>query len=184
MEERQVSVEGTSKILPSEPFVIATQNPQSQSGTFPLPESQLDRFLLRISLGYPDKKSEIKLLQGLSGRLQLNQIKTLFSPDELQQLKQHVAQVNCSAELLDYVYRLLECSRLPELTHVGLSIRAGLGLVHAAKAWAFLHQRDYVLPEDVQAVFPSVAAHRIKSSEQVSDNTLCDQILARVAVIT
>jgi len=184
MEERQVSVDGSSKKLPSEFFVIATQNPQSQSGTFPLPESQLDRFLFRLSLGYPNKTAEMKLLQGLSGRQQLTDIKTLCSTDELQQLKLQVRQVNCSNELLDYVYRLLECSRLPELTHVGLSIRAGLGLVHAAKAWAFLHQQDYVLPEDVQAVFPSLAAHRLKSSEQVTDNILCDQILTRVAVIS
>ena len=162
MEERQVTIEGETRPLPEPFFVIATQNPSTQIGTFPLPESQLDRFLLRIELGYPDHDAERALLEGGGRREQLPTLAACFTPDQLAPLQKLAAAVHASAALLDYLQTLIEATRKsPKFMH-GLSPRAALGLLAAARAWAFIGGRNMVLPEDVQAVLPSVACHRLR----------------------
>lgn len=162
MEEGQVSVDGTSHPLPSPFFVIATQNPTHQIGTFPLPESQLDRFLMRLEIGYPDAGAERELLAS-GGRSTTRSSAPLasMSPRQLQAHQQAAARVHASPSLVDYVQKLLaESRRTPDLAH-GLSPRAGLALLGAARAWAYLAGRSHVVPEDVQTVFPAVARHRL-----------------------
>lgn len=159
MEEGQVTNEGVLHALPKPFFVIATQNPLEQVGTFPLPESQLDRFLMRIALGYPDPRSERALLAGRDRRDWLAELMPLLDAERLLTLQRAVAQVHVAPALLDYVQALLTASR--ETLPVGLSPRAGLGLLAAARAWAFVAGRQMVTPEDVQAVFVEVAGHRI-----------------------
>lgn len=161
MEERQVTADGETFALPEPFFVIATQNPQSQIGTFPLPESQLDRFLLRIQLGYPDRAAERALLMGEDRRLLLERQPAVITPAALLELQEAAQRVHVSEALVNYVQALLGSTRsTPELAG-GLSPRAGLGLVAVARAWALLQDRDHVIPEDVQALFPHVAAHRL-----------------------
>ena len=163
MEERQISVEGETRPLPQPFFVIATQNPHHLVGTFPLPESQLDRFLLRLEMGYPDRHAERTLLTGGERRELLLQLQPVLHREQLLALQQHVPQRHLSAPLLDYVQALLDFTRqAPEYPH-GLSPRAGLALVRSAQAWALLHGRDHVMPEDVQAVLPGVVTHRLRS---------------------
>jgi MoxR-like ATPase len=163
MEERQISVEGETRALPQPFFVIATQNPHHLMGTFPLPESQLDRFLLRLTMGYPDRQAERTLLTSGERRGLLAQLQPVLQQEQLLVLQQHVPQVHLSAPLLDYVQALLDFTRqAPEYPH-GLSPRAGLALVRSAQAWALLHERDHVIPEDVQAVLPGVVTHRLRS---------------------
>jgi MoxR-like ATPase len=163
MEERQISVEGETRLLPQPFFVIATQNPHHLVGTFPLPESQLDRFLLRIEMGYPDRHAERTLLTSGERRELLTQIQPVLRQEQLLTLQQQVLQVYLSASLLDYVQALLDFTRqAPEYPH-GLSPRAGLALVRSAQAWALIQGRDHVLPEDVQAVLPGVVMHRLRS---------------------
>ncbi len=162
MEERQVTTEGETRPLPEPFFVIATQNPSTQIGTFPLPESQLDRFLLRIELGYPDRKAERALLEGGGRRDQLPELAACFSPDQLVPLQKLAAAIHVSEALLDYVQTLIEATRVSPLFIHGLSPRAALALLAAARAWAFIDGRGMVLPEDVQAVLPSVACHRLR----------------------
>jgi len=162
MEERQVTIEGETRPLPEPFFVIATQNPSSQIGTFPLPESQLDRFLLRVELGYPDHDAERTLLESGGRREQLPALAACFTPDQLAPLQKQAAAVHVSSALLDYLQTLVEATRnSPKFIH-GLSPRAALGLLAAARAWAFIDGRNMVLPEDVQAVLPSVACHRLR----------------------
>lgn len=161
MEERQVTVDGQTLSLPQPFFVIATQNPAHQIGTFALPESQLDRFLIRIHLGYPSAEAERALLMGDNPRQRLEQRQAVITPADLQQLQEVARTVTTSPALIDYVQRLLgESRQAPNFTN-GLSPRAGLGLLAMARAWALVHGRDHVLPEDVQAVFPHVAGHRL-----------------------
>lgn len=162
MEEHQVSIEGQTIALPSPFFVIATQNPANQIGTFPLPESQLDRFLMVISLGYPEQSAERALLAGRDRRDMLEEIKPVMQPAELIALQQQVRQVHASEALIDYVQALLAFSRESPWFLTGLSPRAGLALLAAARAWALLEGRDHVMPEDVQVVLPHVAAHRLQ----------------------
>lgn len=162
MEEGQVTNEGVLHALPKPFFVIATQNPLEQVGTFPLPESQLDRFLMRIALGYPDPSSERALLAGRDRRDWLAELMPLLDTERLIALQQAVTQVHVAPALLDYVQVLLSASR--DALPVGLSPRAGLGLLGAARAWAFLAGRQMVIPEDIQAVFIEVAGHRIGQS--------------------
>jgi MoxR-like ATPase len=162
MEEHQVSVEGQTIALPSPFFVIATQNPAYQIGTFPLPESQLDRFLMVISLGYPEQSAERALLAGRDRRDMLDELKPVLQPDELLALQQQVRRVHASDALIDYVQALLAFSRESPYFLTGLSPRAGLALLGAARAWALLEGRDHVMPEDVQTVLPHVAAHRLQ----------------------
>lgn len=162
MEERQVTVEGISRALPEPFFVIATQNPIHQIGTFPLPESQLDRFLLRVELGYPERKAERALLDGGDRRTQLSEIQPCLSTAELLILQAQAAAVHVSAALLDYVQALIEATRRSPYFAHGLSPRAALALLAAARAWAFIDGRQMVLPEDVQTVLPGVACHRLR----------------------
>jgi MoxR-like ATPase len=165
MEERQVSIDGTPQPLPDPFFVIATQNPQDQIGTFPLPESQLDRFLMCIELGYPDPKSERALLEGRDRRALLDALKPRMDIDELRHLQRQVREVRCAPALLDYVQNLLTFSRRSPALAEGLSPRAGLGLLQAARAWAMLDGRNHVLPDDVQVVLQAVAGHRLRPAK-------------------
>ena len=165
MEERQVSVEGQAMRLPDPFFVIATQNPQDQIGTFPLPESQLDRFLMCIELGYPDPKSERALLEGDERRGLLDTLPARITPQDLVAAQQEVRGIRCAPALLDYVQNLLTFSRRSPALAEGLSPRAGLALVQAARAWAMLDGRNHVLPDDVQAVMPAVAGHRLRPAK-------------------
>lgn len=183
MEERQVSIDGTTHPLPAPFFVIATQNPQSQFGTFPLPEAQLDRFLIRISLGYPDPTAERSLLQGRNGRVLLANLPQVLNPQRLKALQSLVPQVKFSDALLDYVQRLLAYTRRSEVCQLGLSPRGGLALVKSAQAWALLQGRGHVLPEDVQAVFAAVAGHRLLGRQETQGEALARHILAQVNVI-
>ena len=161
MEEHQVTTEGVSRALPEPFFVIATQNPSSQVGTFPLPESQLDRFQMRIELGYPDHQAERSLLEGMDRREMIARLEPCLRPDELALLQRAVRNVHTSPPLIDYVQALVEQTRRSPDFITGLSPRAALALLACARAWAYLHGRDSVLPEDVQAVLPGVAAHRL-----------------------
>jgi MoxR-like ATPase len=163
MEEHQVTVEGTTYKLPEPFFVIATQNPSHQIGTFPLPESQLDRFLMRVELGYPNHQAERELLTGQSRYALINNLTTQLPPQMLITMQQAVDEIHVSPALLDYLQALIDYSRESPEFSCGLSPRAGLALLTAAKSWAFIQQRNSVLPEDVQAVLPSVAGHRLRS---------------------
>lgn len=164
MEERQVTADGETHVLPEPFFVIATQNPSHQIGTFSLPESQLDRFLMRIRLGYPDRSAERALLMGEDRRELLERQNPVIDLDDLQTLQRAALGVTVSERLVDYVQALLASTRNhPELT-TGLSPRAGLGLIAAARAWALIEGRDHVLPEDVQTIFPHVAGHRLHTA--------------------
>ena len=161
MEEKQVTVEGETRALPSPFFVIATQNPHDQLGTFALPESQLDRFLMRISLGYPDRAAERELLAGADRRHMVESMKNLLTPVDLQLLQQKVMQVHAADPLLNYVQDLVAATRSGRWFLQGLSPRAGISVVRAAKAQALLSGRDYVAPDDVQQVLPQTIAHRL-----------------------
>ena len=165
MEEQQVTSEGATRPLPEPFFVIATQNPANQIGTFPLPESQLDRFLLRIELGYPDAEAERALLAGRARRELLAELQPVLSPELLVQAQELVRTVTVSPALLDYIQALLEYSRRSPRFLTGLSPRAGLALLAAARAWALLAGRDFVLPEDVQTVLPHVVGHRLQQAQ-------------------
>jgi MoxR-like ATPase len=165
MEERQVTVEGKTRALDQPFFVIATQNPIEQSGTFPLPESQLDRFLMRIDLGYPDRAAEKMLLSLGETRSALDDMQPMLTNKDVLMLQQQVGEVNVSDALLEYVQDLLGFTRRSPHFHVGLSPRAGLNLLIAAKSSAFLQQRDYALPEDLQQVMPWVVGHRLRSRD-------------------
>ena len=161
MEEKQVTIEGETRLLPEPFFVIATQNPLDQVGTHALPESQLDRFLMRISLGYPDRAAERELLAGTDRRGMVEHLPSLLSAQELQQLQSMVLQVHASDPLLDYVQDLIAATRSGQWFVQGLSPRAGIAALRAAKAQALLNGRDYVAPDDVQAVLPQTIAHRL-----------------------
>ncbi|HTW74294.1 MAG TPA: AAA family ATPase [Steroidobacteraceae bacterium] len=160
MEERQVSVEGVTYELPEPFFVVATQNPHEQLGTYRLPESQLDRFLMRVSLGYPDPASERRVLLQGERRDLLNETRMVLSPAEVSSLQIEARQIYVADKLLDYIQALVARTRA-ELS-LGLSPRAAQGLLHAAQAWALIHEDNAVLPEHVQAVFTAVAAHRLE----------------------
>jgi len=162
MEERQVSADGVTRPLPEPFFVIATQNPTHQVGTFPLPESQLDRFLMCISLGYPDAAAERALLMGEDRRQMLKHLAPAMTPAELSAAQQALRQIHASPALIDYVQALAQASRQNGFFAEGLSPRAALALLQAARAWAALEGRDHVMPEDVQAVLVPVCAHRLR----------------------
>ncbi len=183
MEEGQVSVDGNTYPLPDPFFVIATQNPQSQSGTFPLPESQLDRFMFRISLGYPEPSIERELLKGHKGRVALEQVRQVLSRESLLKIQQLVPQVKVSDTLLDYVQRLIAQTRQDDLCYLGLSPRGALALMKSSQCWALLQGREHVLPEDVQAVFVAVVGHRIIGKKETQGEQLARHILHSVDVI-
>ncbi|MBS0579072.1 MAG: MoxR family ATPase [Proteobacteria bacterium] len=165
MEERQISADGTTYALPEPFFVVATQNPHEQLGTFALPESQLDRFLMRIHLGYPDAAHERALLRGGERREILAGIAPLLSPATMLRMQRSVRGLYVADALLDYVQALIARTRSQPELKLGLSPRAGQGLIRAAQAWAYLDRRSAVLPEDVQAVLPAVIAHRLEGRE-------------------
>jgi MoxR-like ATPase len=171
MEEGQVTHEGETRALPKPFFVIATQNPSEQAGTHPLPESQLDRFMMRISLGYPHAEAEKKLLKGSNRRDLLLLIKPLLEEQTLSRIQSLVTKVNCSDSLIDYIYRLATFTRQSDQCRHGLSPRALISLLQASKAWALIEGRDYLIPDDIQAVFPYLTEHRI-SQHSVSQHGL------------
>jgi MoxR-like ATPase len=164
MAEGQVTIENTTHILPRPFFVIATQNPMDLVGTFPLPESQLDRFLLSISLGYPDKEAERRLLMSEDRADMLERVSARLSPEDVMALQEDCEKTFVSDDLLDYIQTMLIETRDPRWFETGLSPRAGLALLRLSRAHAFLDNRDYVIPEDVQAVFPGLARHRLIAS--------------------
>ena len=161
MEEQQVSVENETRALPRPFFVIATQNPTDQLGTYPLPESQLDRFLLRITLGYPDRASERALLVGEDRREAITRLPAVMEPGELEQAQRAVREVLASEALLDYLQTLIAATRSGQWFVEGLSPRAGIAVLRVAKARALMAQRDYVAPDDIQAILPQAIAHRL-----------------------
>jgi len=181
MEEQQVTLDGTTRELPKPFFVIATQNPSEQVGTFALPESQLDRFLMSISLGYPDAEAERQLLIAKDRRDVLSNLSACLNETELTKMQNEVKHITTSDALLDYVQALITYSRESKLFEFGLSPRAGLALLHVSKAWAMLNARDYVIPEDVQAVLPSVVRHRLHPIDPDSTQSL-DALLKDVAI--
>lgn len=185
MEERQVTVDGQTRELPAPFFVIATQNPSDQSGTYLLPESQLDRFLMRVTLGYPDMRAERKLYEGLNPRDELREIRPVVSTDQLQAMQQSINAVKSTDALLDYIERLVQFTRSNSRFRNGLSPRAAIALIRAAKAWAYIEGRDHVIPEDVQAVFDAVVLHRLRNVTDYSqgDRSLSEWILNQVSVV-
>jgi MoxR-like ATPase len=161
MEEHQVTVENQTRPLPAPFFVIATQNPTDQIGTYPLPESQLDRFLMCITLGYPDRGSERALLAGADRRAVIDSLGPVMTPVELQAAQQAVLAVHAGDALLDYLQSLIAATRSGQWFTEGLSPRAGISVLRAAKAHALMDRRDYVAPDDVQAILVQTAAHRL-----------------------
>jgi MoxR-like ATPase len=161
MEEHQVTVENQTRPLPSPFFVIATQNPTDQLGTYPLPESQLDRFLMCITLGYPDRGSERALLAGADRRAVIERLAPVMTAPELQAAQQAVLAVHAGDALLDYLQTLIAATRSGQWFTEGLSPRAGISVLRAAKAHALMDRRDYVAPDDVQAILVQTAAHRL-----------------------
>ena len=189
MEEQQVSIEGETRQLPEPFFVIATQNPSSHSGTYPLPESQLDRFLMRIELGYPTPEAERIMLQRLSAPVKRaqhlrNKLEILLDIEQLNDLQRLASQVVVSDHLLDYVQRIIQQTRESSKVQYGLSPRGAIALLSAAKAWALMAHRDYLLPEDVQDVFAAVVGHRLTATGSVSSaQALAEHILSKVDVV-
>ncbi len=185
MEEQQVSVDGKTHQLPEPFFVVATQNPSDQIGTFPLPESQLDRFLMRLELGYPDEESERSLITGRDRRQMLEEIEATLSPELISQLQNAVENVHISGPLVDYVQALVRFTRESPDIETGLSPRGSLALIAAAKAHAFILNHSGVFPDDVQAVFAAVAGHRLKpasGSTYRSPGELSRHVLDSVAI--
>ena len=185
MEEHQVTTEGETRRLPEPFFVIATQNPSYQIGTFPLPESQLDRFLMRIHLGYPDGDAERALLQGEDRRDLLAVMNAAMTPEDLLDLQRQARQVHTSGALLEYVQALAHHTRRAADYVNGLSPRAVLAIMHAARAWALMAGRGHVVPEDVQAVLPSVVGHRLVPAGQVdraNGADVAEQLIKQVAI--
>lgn len=182
MEEQQISIDGQTLALPEPFFVIATQNPTNQIGTFPLPESQLDRFMMRIELGYPDANAERQLLMGQDRRDLLKTIHAVITTEQLQQLQHQAREVQVAPALVDYIQQILNFSRNSGEYHFGLSPRAGLALLHAAQAWALIDGRAHVLPEDVQAVLPAVIGHRliVRDEQQAAD--WVQHLISQVAI--
>jgi MoxR-like ATPase len=181
MEERQVTVDGQTHQLPKPFFVIATQNPAYQIGTFPLPESQLDRFMMRIELGYPNRQAERELLLGKPRHELIQKLPVYLPPLKLAEIQQLVSKVYVAPALLDYLQAIIDFTRQSNHYPCGLSPRAGLGLLTAAKAWAFVDQRNAVVPEDLQAVLPAVVGHRLAPNCQDSAATIAP-ILKNVAI--
>ncbi len=182
MEEGQVTTEGVTRPLPEPFFVIATQNPIEQAGTFPLPDSQLDRFLMRIELGYPGREAERSLLSHGDTKVVISRLEPLLTPDDILDLQRRVSQVHASEALIAYLLNILEFTRNGPHFQFGLSPRAGLGLLHAARSHAFLHGREMVLPEDVQTVAPWVLRHRLRQAGDLRE-PYHDELAALIAGI-
>lgn len=185
MEEGQVTIDGETHLLPVPFFVIATQNPQRQIGTYPLPESQLDRFLMRLELGFPGRLAEKEMLAGQDRRDLIRNLQPMVPTEQLLSWQEKVRALHISDAVRDYILDLLEKSRQIEGAGAGLSPRAGLALQRCAQAWAYTAARDMVLPEDVQAVAPSVIAHRLSSSSGAVEDSglsLTEKIIRTVPV--
>lgn len=182
MEEAQVTIDAVTHQLPQPFFVIATQNPSSQIGTFALPESQLDRFLMRITLDYPDAASERQLLKSNGGREQLAHMSAVVDSAGLSALQNACHEVHVSDALLDYLQAILKHTRQSMQFNAGLSPRAGLSIKLCAQAWALIHGRDHVIPEDIQAILPSVAGHRLTSSNSLDNADSVANLLKAVAI--
>jgi MoxR-like ATPase len=183
MEEAQVTIDSITYTLPQPFLVIATQNPSSQIGTFALPESQLDRFLMCISINYPDASSERKLLQSNGGRAQLAKLSPVINATQLEALQRACQEIHVSDALLDYLQAILKYTRHSAQFNAGLSPRAGLSLKQCAQAWAMLEGRDHVIPEDIQSILPSVAGHRLVSNSTLTGNAdNIAQLLKSVAI--
>lgn len=185
MEEYQVTVDGETRDLPTPFFVIATQNPTHQIGTYPLPESQLDRFLMRLHLGFPDKKAERELLQGEDRRDMIEHIKPVLDAGKLITIQKQAANMHVADALLDYVQSILDFTRNSPMFEFGLSPRGGLALLSSARAMALIDGKDFVLPEHVKLVLPSVVNHRlVKTSDELElkQQTAADFIAASVPV--
>ncbi len=185
MEEEQATIDGQTYPFPRPFFVIATQNPHHLAGTYPLPESQLDRFLMRIELGFPDRASERTMLSGPNRRDMIDQMSVQFSAADMVAMQDAVLKVHVADPLLDYLLNLLEQSRRRSRGGFGLSPRAGMSLQRAAQAWALMEGRDMVIPEDVQAIAPGVMGHRLKSSSDESATSgaaFAEQLLKTVPV--
>lgn len=185
MEEKKVSVDGQTHTLPNPFFVIATQNPREQTGTYPLPESQLDRFMMRIELGFPDRQAEAQLLLGENRSQQIEKLESILDTDVLLALQKQVEQQTVSPAIIEYIQDILDYSRTQIKDYYGLSPRTGLALLKAAKAWSMLEGRKMVLPEDVKAVGVSVMAHRLNPEGHLnfySGVQIAQEILNNVAV--
>lgn len=186
MEEQQVTAEGETRLLPEPFFVIATQNPITQSGTFPLPESQLDRFLMRIELGYPDPQAERELYTGISPRERLKTLGSVVTLAQIMAIQDSSEQVLVSEAILDYVQRVVHYTRTHSEFTYGVSPRGALALIRCAKTWAFIHGRSHVLPDDVQAVMPSVLGHRLREITDFDDASgyaLVERVLNSIDVV-
>lgn len=186
MEERQVTIESVTYTLPDPFFVIATQNPISQYGTFPLPESQLDRFLMRIQLGYPSEAAERELLTGGDVRQKISSLKPCVSLEDLSQIRQQCSEVKVSDSVLDYLQRIVRYTRESDGFEYGISPRGSLALLNAVKAWAYLHNREFVLPDDIQMLLEPVIAHRLRAATVnggEGENPSIRKILTEVDVI-
>ncbi|BFM15379.1 AAA family ATPase [Maricurvus nonylphenolicus] len=187
MAEYQVTVDGETRELPQPFFVIATQNPITQSGTFPLPESQLDRFLMRIELGYPDRHAELEIYKGNDPSRGLGDLKARVTTEQLLQIQNAVEKVSASDGLLDYLQRIVAFTRTEKDFSLGISPRGALALLRCAKTWALIHGRKHVIPEDIQAVMPSVIAHRVRDAANYTDQSgyaLVERILNEVDVVS
>lgn len=185
MEERRVTVDGVTHALPTPFFLIATQNPRQQIGTFPLPESQLDRFLMRVELGYPSRAAEKSLLLGQSRLQMVEELQPIFNPEDLAELQAAAKTIHVSENIVGYIQDLVAKTRENVAIGRGLSPRGALCLVHAAQAWALLQKRQMVLPEDVQAIALAVMSHRLNPSDDLSGETgvrRAEDILASVRV--
>lgn len=183
MEEGRVSVDGVTHELPAPFFVIATQNPMSHAGTYPLPESQLDRFMMRISLGFPTVDAERQILQSTASHRDVEDVKAFLTVEQLREIQQHISSVRVAPVIVDYVIALCRVSRLNESNANALSPRAGKSLLAAAKSWAFMENRDYVIPEDIQAVFSPVCEHRLAPQQHhifEQGDEISQQILSQV----
>ncbi len=186
MEERQVTVEGETRKLPEPFFVIATQNPVNLAGTYPLPESQLDRFLMRLRLGYPDQRAERELLEMDTEWDKVENVKQCLQVDDVTEFRRQSATITASGSLLDYVQRLIAFTRGKDEFHFGLSPRGSLALMRAAKTWALMCGRNHVIPEDVQAILPSVVEHRLRAVSDEDGHTgasLVQRMLSEVDIL-
>jgi MoxR-like ATPase len=163
MEEQQVTIEGETRALKQPFFVIATQNPLEHSGTFPLPESQLDRFLMRIKLGYPDRAAEKRILKGEGAQAVLDAMDSCMLHDDVSIIQSSICEIHASDTFIDYLQDIIQFTRTSPRFNVGLSPRAGLGLQQASRSWAYMKGRDYMIPEDLQVVLPWVVGHRLRS---------------------
>jgi len=183
MGEHQVTVEGETRLLPAPFFVLATQNPLHQIGTFPLPESQLDRFMMRLELGYPNHRTERALLKGKDRREMIAELVPTLTIQALLDIQNAVPQVHVADALIDYLQAILEFSRQSPRYRAGLSPRAGLAVLHCAQAWALMQGRDHVIPEDVQTILPGVIGHRLVAmAEQQNTQALVQQLIDEVAI--